>query len=100
MGKGSGWVLVPGLLSGCPGRPMSFSCSHSLCQGILSSMAFSFLESAICSLLPCSFRPTSNTHTYTHTFTHTESPAPGNCTFPWSFIMFMISLFHLFLSCK
>ena len=63
-----------------------------------------FLLPGVCYLLPlpCSFRPTSNTHThtYTHTLTHTESPAPGNCTFPWSFIMFMISLFHLSLSCK
>ena len=74
MGKGSGWVLVPGLLSGCPGRPVSFSCSQSLCQGIISNMTFSLLESAICPLflVPSGLPPT-HTHTHIHTHTHTHT---------------------------
>ena len=74
MGKGSGWVLVPGLLSGFSGRLVSSSCNQSLCQGILSNMTFSLLESAICPLflVPSGLPPT-HTHTHTHTYRITSS---------------------------
>ena len=71
VGKGSGWVLVPGLLSGFSGRLVSSSCNQSLCQGILSNMTFSLLESAICPLflVPSGLPPT-HTHTHSHIQNH------------------------------
>lgn len=48
-----------------PGRPESFSCSHSLCQGILSNMTFSLLESAICPLFLVPSGLPQHTHTVT-----------------------------------